>query len=261
MAGKETELIKKIPAGKKVLLLTDFDGTLSPIAPTPDLAVLPSLAKNALIKLSAAKNTVAGVISGRSLREIKRTTGIKGLIYAGNHGLEIEGRGLKKIVPVPAATRSALIKIRRSLKGALLKYKGVIIEDKGVSLSVHYRLAGQRDILEVIKDVKLAAAPFLRKKQVRLAKGKKIVEIRPYLKWNKGHAVNWIRRALKAKGSGQDYFTVYMGDDITDEDAFKALRSAGLAVKIGSKAGSRASETLADTGKAGRFLALLAKRG
>jgi len=254
--NRAEELAKLLPKGTALLALADFDGTLAPIAPTPDLAAISARAKKALIKLAGSKNIFTGVLSGRALHDIKKAVGVKGLIYGGNHGLEIEGRGLKRTAPLSDAVLKALAKVRKDLKGSLSRYKGAIVEDKMFSVSVHYRLVGKKDLPYVMKEIKRSAEPFLKRGLIRLAKGKKIVEIRPRLKWDKGSALKWIQKELSAK-SGRSLYTVYMGDDATDEDAFKSLGKKGLSIKVGAEGKTAALKRLDNTEQAGRFLELI----
>jgi trehalose-phosphatase len=176
-------------------------------------------------------------VSGRALADLKRKVGLKGLIYVGNHGLEIEGaawhHAVKGIGGYKKHLRSISSRLRRGLKGI----DGALLEDKGLTLSVHYRRVKPKDILRFKRLVTDIARPYILEKAIKMNKGKKVFEIKPCLDWNKGKAVLWLLRRL---GRGKRMWPVYVGDDTTDEDAFAALKGRGLTVVVGRRTGSKA---------------------
>lgn len=228
---------KKLKRHKAIFILLDFDGTLSPIAPTPKQARLEKNIKKILISLSKKKNTTLGIISGRGLRDIKRLVGVRGIYYAGNHGLEIVGPGIKFIHRKAKSFKSLINKTARDLKLALSGIKGIVLENKKFTISVHYRLAASRDIKEIESRVRKVCTPSVKTKRIKLSGGKKCWEIRPYIKWNKGEAVKRILSKF-----GKSAIPVYLGDDITDEDAFRALKRKGLTIFVGRLAGKTKAE-------------------
>ncbi len=210
------------PAG----LLTDVDGTLSPIAPTPDEAVLLPGVKEALREATEIFSVVA-VISGRAAPDAKRMIGLDDIIYVGNHGLEqILPEHPHEIQILPeaepyAATITALL--QQAGDEFIAKYPEIIVEPKGVSGSIHVRLttnpAQAED--EIAARLETLAAPV----NLRVTRGKAVVELRPPFQIDKGTSVTQLveRFGLKA--------VLYLGDDRTDIDAFRALRALTTAVR------------------------------
>src|SRR5262249_2229517 len=154
--------------------------------------------------------------------------GIPNLIYAGNHGLEISGDGLIFVEPTAAARCAALKELSADLASKLQHFPGVFVEDKGLTLSVHYRMAAatDREAVRRIAHDTLAGMNHM----FRVTRGNEVFEIRPCVSWNKGTAVHWIKEQL----GRPDALTIYLGDDVTDEDAFVTLPEA-IRVKVGKQ--------------------------
>jgi trehalose 6-phosphate phosphatase len=209
-------------AQSRVLLAFDYDGTLSPIAPTPQSAHLPATTKELLVRVAAQYSMV--VISGRALDDISVRVGDIGVRYVfGNHGFEWSGG---KTRPPRAQVHQWVDQLREQLSG----HPGVFVEDKTHSLSVHYRLAPDNEralqfILPIVQTLP----------DVRIIPGAAAVNLLPTHGANKGVA---LRRALEETGCEK---AIYVGDDDTDEDAFGALkRDLLLTIRIGSSCTSRA---------------------
>lgn len=209
------------------MLFLDFDGTLVSITGRPQDARLDSKAKAALKALSRLARYKLAIISGRSLNDLKRRVGLKGVIYSGNHGLEFEGPKIKFCVTLPRNYRKLLGRLVQMLRRKLSGRKGILIEDKGLSLSVHYRLAAKRDSADIKTRFHEAVIMALVNGSIEIKTGKKILEIRPAVKWDKGSAVLW----LLARQKG--FLPVYLGDDVTDEDVFRVLRNKGMTIFVG----------------------------
>lgn len=241
--------------GKYIYLFLDYDGTLSPIARTPDKAILAAGIKDALVKLSQADNIKLAVISGRALEDIKKRIGIPGITYSGNHGLEIEGPGLKFENPVYIRIEGIFDNLKALLKSSLASKQGVLIEDKGLSLSIHYRLVDRRQVSAVKAAVQEATRPYLLKKQLKLSAGKEVIEIRPAVGWDKGRIVLWLIAREGFAVSKREILPVYAGDDITDESAFKALKDKGITIVVGKPQQTAAGYCLNDTDEVGELLA------
>ncbi len=218
---------------KKYFLFLDYDGTLTPIVKKPDLAMLTKARRSTLKKIAKAPHILVAIISGRKLSDLKQKVGIPGLIYAGNHGFEIAGPGLKIIHSQAKQSKPILKKIKSELQKRLKAIKGTIIEDKGLSLSLHFRLVKAKDLKKVKEIFATTTQPHLKK--VRITHGKKVFEVRPPVKWDKGKAVLWILKKFGGK-----MIPVYIGDDTTDEDAFRALKNKGLTMRVGKIKGSSA---------------------
>lgn len=235
------------------MLFLDYDGTLTPIVKTPDRAAIPAGTKRILRELSELSQCRVAIISGRMLRSVKRMAGLRGIIYAGNHGLEIEGPKIKFLSPVSSSYRALLIKIRDELHKKLSGIKGVLIEDKGLTLSLHYRLVNKKDIPRVETIFHETVIVYLVGNKIKFKSGKMVLEIRPPVNWDKGKVVLWLlaRRQFK---QGTNILPVYIGDDVTDEDAFKVLRNRGLTIFVGKPKESFAKYYLKNTRQVVQFL-------
>jgi trehalose 6-phosphate phosphatase len=221
------EVKQALMAAPQILLVLDFDGTIAPIVETPELAKLPEATRSVLDLLNREPGVTLAIISGRALADVKRRVGID-LIYAGNHGLEIEGPGMSFRYPGLAKTEPILDKIAVDLAEGLKSIRGVLIENKRSSLSIHFRQVDDSKIPLVLKAVESACIPS--EDSVELHGGKKVLEVRPKVDWNKGKAVEWILRQVGAEGT----LPICIGDDKTDEDMFRALPSS-VSIKVGSE--------------------------
>ncbi len=237
--------------GRTPVVFLDYDGTLAPIAPRPELASMPPTTRQLVSELADA--APLAIISGRDMRDVAALVGLPGLVYAGSHGLEISGPGGLRLeheeglqcLPDLDAAQEALMR-------ALGAVPGSQVERKRFSIAVHYRNVAPGDETQVVSTAArvLGAHPCLRR-----ADGKKVIELRPDIDWDKGRAVDWILSALKPAG---DPLPVYVGDDLTDEDAFATLEGRGLtAVVEGGDHPTHAEYSLSGHDEVERFLELL----
>lgn len=224
--------LKKCLAGKHVFVFLDYDGTLAPIASAPRKARLSSSAREALSRLKDSPATSVAVISGRALEDVKAMVGIPGIVYSGNHGLELEGPKIKFKSPVSPAYRGMLARIKSDLERKLRPFKGVIIEDKDLSLAVHFRLVNKRQRPQVKTIFHEAAIRDLARGRIQLKVGKMVLELRPPKPWDKGKVVLWLLARKQFLISDRQVYPVYLGDDVTDEDAFRALKGKGLSLYV-----------------------------
>jgi len=209
------------------LLLLDYDGTLTPIVERPELAILSPDMKELLKRVS--RHYTLGIISGRSLADVKGLVGLEGIYYAGNHGFEISGPGVKLIKPEAERVRPILVKLCEELREKLGNIEGAIVEDKGSTASVHYRLVAEEEFEHLKNIFKEAVGPHIDSGAVKVTQGKKVFEIRPNVEWDKGKAVLWISGVVDPKG---ELKPIYVGDDRTDEDAFLALKEKGVTILV-----------------------------
>jgi alpha,alpha-trehalase len=247
--------------GRRIYLFLDYDGTLAPIARTPDMAVMPGKTKELLRRLSKMPGCKIAVVSGRSLKDVSRRVGLKDIVYVGNHGFEIKGPKVNFKFPVPARYRKSLREIKLKLKKELSRFKGVIIEDKGFSLSAHYRLADKKDIRRIEAGFYSAVFPYELSGAVRVISGKMVLEARPPMPWNKGKAVLWLldKEVSLSRDRKTKVMPVYIGDDNTDEDAFGSLRPKGITIFVGSPRRTKAEFYLKDTEEVAQFLEYVLK--
>ncbi|HLD82466.1 MAG TPA: trehalose-phosphatase [Candidatus Omnitrophota bacterium] len=243
--------------GKFILLFLDFDGTLSPIADTPAKATIPKETIQLLKGLSRQPQFKLVIISGRALKDLKEKIGLGNIVYVGNHGLELEGPKLKFEAQVSSAYKSLLKQIKSYFYKELSSVKGIFIEDKGLSLSLHYRLAEKKDIARVKSIFQEAVSSHLVKNKIKIYSGKMVSEIRPPAAWDKGRMALWILYRQKFILKGEPLLPIYVGDDITDEDAFKALRGKGVTIFVGRPKPSFAQYYLKDTNEVAEFLKFL----
>jgi len=201
----------------RLVLLLDFDGTLAPIVDRPELAAMPDLTRRALERLMARPGVEVAVVSGRGLADARERAAIPGIAYAGNHGMEIHGPGIDRIHPEAAAARPVLERAASELRGAIAAIPGAFVEDKELTLSVHFRLAPRDRVDEVHAIVRQVVEPL---EGVHLTEGKQVIEVRPNVDWNKGRAVLFLLDQMRPPLEAP---VLYFGDDRTDEDAFRAL--------------------------------------
>ena len=215
---------------KRLALFLDYDGTLTSIVDRPELATM-SQEMRATVKALSDHCTVA-IISGRDRRDVEQLVNLDSLFYAGSHGFDIGGPHGWHMQHEPAAQDLPSIdRAEKALREALSGVKGTIIERKKYSVAVHYRLVANEDMktLEEAVKVVLAHQPELRKMD-----GKKVYDLQPRIDWDKGKAVLWFLQALDLHKTA--VLPLYLGDDITDEDAFRALRDFGIGIVIGDDA-------------------------
>jgi trehalose-phosphatase len=265
-------------AGRRLALFLDYDGTLSPIVQRPELALLPEAARAVLRRL-AARMPVA-ILSGRLREDVAALVGLPRLIYAGSHGFDIAG-------PPPASGEAAaageapaaaapplrhevgqgvparMARIAERLRRELADVAGVLVEDKRFAVAVHYRLVDARDLPRVAAAVDRAAAdpgaPEDTGGRLRKTLGKKVWELRPDVDWDKGRALLWLLGRLGL--DRPDVVPIFLGDDVTDEDAFAAVASCGgIGILVADEPrATAAAYRLRDPAEALEWLARLAE--
>lgn len=211
-----------------ILLMLDYDGTLAPIRSSPERAKLSAGMLNLLDRLGRSPDIILAVISGRNLKNLKEMVPVRGIYFAGCHGLEISGPGIKFLHPKAKAAIPNLTKLDKEFWGGVSKIPGILIENKGLSLAVHFRNVAPANLPSLKREI-----GRLRKKYPVLLcqTGRKVCDFRPDIDWDKGKAVRLLLNKLKNKKP----FPIYIGDDITDEDAFMALRGIGLTILVASR--------------------------
>ena len=254
-------IYRKIKASKHRLLLCDYDGTLTDIVDIPEMAILTDDTRRLLTGLIRKPGLMVGIISGRSLPDIKERVNVSGVIYAGNHGFEIEGPGIQFIHPLTEEIRSILRMMGAVLERTVGKIGGVLVENKGMTLSVHYRLVEECQVPQVNSIFENTVATARKLRKIRTTYGKKVHEIRPAIDWHKGKAVELIVNKYALASRKKRSLPIYLGDDLTDEDAFKSINTlGGISILIGdAKQASAADYYLNSTSEVHSFLAELLK--
>lgn len=245
---KVTALFKQ--SSVKILML-DFDGTLVPIVQSPEEAKLSIETRNLLQKLCQKHNLYLVIISGRELEDIKKKIGLPDIIYGGNHGLEGEIFHKKYSYPIASKTVSTLKKIQKSLDKIASQFAGVIIEDKGIVLSFHYRLVGKK-VPEVKSLFKKTLKPYIKDKSISIIAGKMVFDIRPKVNWNKGSFAELVINQIFMQTKTIPV-VIFIGDDKTDEDVFRIVKK-GITIKVGGAYQSSANYTLKNTNEVFKFL-------
>lgn len=220
---------------ENVILLTDFDGTLTPIRKHPDLAILSDEIRQILINFSHNKTIVLGIITGRSLKQIKKLVNIQDALYVANHGIELEVPGVRSTCPEAKKARSTLRHIYMKLLKSLRNIEGIYVEDKGLSVSLHYRAVKNiDDANEVSRTLHAITKSFLERKMILLSEGKMVYEIRPPVKRNKASAIQWLLTHYFPLEFRENALLIYLGDDKADIEVFDSLRGKGLTIFVGN---------------------------
>ena len=249
---------KKLLQADKLVLFLDYDGTVTPIRDRPDKAKLSPEARGLLEQMVHRPGIWVAFVSGRALNDLKRIAGVNGICYVGNHGLELEGPKLRHVDPAALKARPLLKQIFRQLAAVLKPIAGAWVEDKGLTLTVHFRQVRPDKKLSVRSVFHEVVRPYREKKQVRITAGKEVFEVRPPVRWTKGTVVRWLLARRSALHPTAKVLPIYIGDDLTDEDAFQALGAQGVSILVGSPNPlSRAQFLVASVDEVLRFLQLL----
>src|SRR5271165_1654581 len=212
--------------GRRPAVFFDFDGTLSEIVENPDAAQLVEGAAEALKSLTAQCSVA--ILSGRDLADVRQRIGLPGIWYAGSHGFELTGPdGAHHENAEAAASIPVLERAAAELADQLGDIAGVVVEHKRFGVAVHYRNAERDRIGEVAAAVRRAG----QRAALRVTTGREVIELRPDIDWDKGKTLRWVIDHLLQAGSGP-MVPIFLGDDITDEDAFDAVRHDGVPIVV-----------------------------
>ncbi len=238
--------------GKRMAIFLDYDGTLTPIVEDPQQAFLSDEMRDTVRGLS--KLCTVAVVSGRDLRDVRGLVGIEEIFYAGSHGYEIAGPEERHVEYQQSAdVLPTLDRAEQALHDCVDGISGAIVERKRFSIAVHYRKVKDPDIEMVEEAVDGVLSQY---EGLRKSSGKKIFELHPDIDWNKGKAVRWLLETLGM--SHAQVLPIYIGDDTTDEDAFRVLRDRGIGIFVGGGSRSTAARyTLRDQDEVQGFLTAL----
>lgn len=235
--------------GKRVVIFIDYDGTLTPIVSRPDQAMLSESIRHALQRL--ARQTTVTILSGRDRASAEKMVGLAELYYAGSHGFDISGPdGFRHENEQGRTLLPELDTAAAELEEAIKPFSGAWVDRKRYAVAVHNRQVRDAWLPNLEKAVAEIAA---RHPKLRLTSGKRIQELRPDIDWNKGRALRWLLKTLKL--DGDDVVPLFIGDDVTDEDAFAEIEEDGVGVRVGHDVvETRARYMLRDTDEVRRFL-------
>lgn len=212
--------------GKRIAVFLDYDGTLTPIVETPEQAVMAEDIREAVLDLS--RHCAVGIISGRDLEDVRDKVRIDSIVYAGSHGfdifgpedLQVEHRVGEEFLPVLDTAEQALLEQLKAIEGTL-------VERKKFAIAIHYRRVAPENVegVETIVDAIASQQPMLRKTY-----GKMIFELQPQMDWHKGKALLSLLATLGL--DGKEVLPLFIGDDLTDEDAFRAMQGRGIGIVV-----------------------------
>lgn len=239
-----------INSHRGIILFLDYDGTLVPIKKTPSLAVLSPTIHELLIRLAKKRNLKLVLVSGRSHSDLKSLVRIQNILMVTNHGFRISSEkitwvhpGLKKMLP-------SLNKFSLLLKRELNNFSGAVVENKKLTLTVHFRNV-ENHLMPILKN---NIYKLLQKYSNKLITtlGKKVIEVRPKIEWNKGKAV--LKVLTMIRNREKKYCVIYIGDDKTDEEAFEILDDKAITIRVGWSNNSHAKYYLKNPREVQLFL-------
>lgn len=205
----------------------DYDGTLSPIVSRPENALLPEKTKDLLSRL--AKKRRMAIISGRDKEDVKARVGLSSVFYAGSHGFEIEDpSGQTHAFSERDELKKEISDVSSVLEESVNEIPGMEIEPKEYAVAVHYRnvkISHHSRVKSIVEEI-VRSRPSL-----KISRGKNVLEVRSGEEWNKGKAMLWIAEEMGYKS--EENVLIYVGDDLTDEDAFRIMPDGGISILVG----------------------------
>jgi alpha,alpha-trehalase len=255
MIPSALEHIQEIAEGSgRAAVFLDYDGTLAPIVSQPEGASLSDSMRQTLRDL-AARAPVVAILSGRDLNDVRRRVNIDAIVYGGSHGFDIAGpHGLRRQMATEFLPNLDITE--KELHKALDGISGVRVERKRFSIAAHYRNVNENDVPRVGQVVGEVAT---RHPKLRRINGKKVYELLPAIDWDKGKAALWLLETLGLESRSGGIRPIYIGDDRTDEDAFRALEQRGIGILVSEQSQpTTAGYSLKNPVEVERFLRALA---
>jgi trehalose-phosphatase len=223
-------LDRELGEGAGLVVILDYDGTLTPLVSSPGAAVLAPSVRATLARLARSDRARLAILSGRGLADLRARVALDGVVYGGCHGLEIAGRQLH--FRHPRAHRSGVAATERALAAVLPSVPGALVECKGLAVSLHYRHVApsrRRAVREIAEQV------LRRRPDLALLKGHLVFDFLPRVGWDKGTAARWMVSRMVRSLPARRAVIVYAGDDASDEMAFAALRGRALTIHVGAR--------------------------
>lgn len=222
--------MRGLSSRSRIALFLDYDGTLTPIVEEPSQAKLSEGMKEVLSRLLESPRFRVSILSGRGLADLKERVGLSNIYYSGCHGLIIEAPGFRFIEPVAESTQKDMKRLARRLKVLTEGISGCLVEEKEVTVALHYRLVAQGMVSELKRIFTRAVKEF--DGRLRTILGRGVFEALPNTGWDKGDVVARLLEVFNA-GQNQPWFPVYLGDDLTDEPAFELIGKRGVTIRVG----------------------------
>ncbi len=219
---------KRLLSASEVELFLDYDGTITPIQKTPSEAVLSPDTIHLLQQLIQLPDVRVTIVTGRSMKDIRNFITFENIRLVANHGFHICQNKSEWIHPDALTSRPKMHQLQEILQNALDSFSNVYVEDKQFTLSVHYRNVIAQNV-PFVKELTMKTISSFDPELI-ITEGKEVLEVRPAVEWGKGHAV---RKILKEHQYPPNSLKIYIGDDITDEDAFKVLKPPGITIHVG----------------------------
>lgn len=221
------EISTKIPSDHHLAFFLDYDGTLSPIVKNPKDAILSEEMKDVLRSL--VRNFSVTIISGRDRLDVEKLVGIGDINHVGCHGFDTQlANGSRNSLPNLQKTESEIGEAEKFLIEKIKPIRGALVERKRFTITVHYRNVSPNDLHILDETINMVVSKF---GTLRRAGGKKVFELRPKLDWHKGKALLWVWDQIQQ--NSKHPFSIFLGDDLTDEDAFEAIENIGIGILVG----------------------------
>ncbi|KAG6705543.1 hypothetical protein I3842_07G183900 [Carya illinoinensis] len=258
------EQIISASKGKQIVMFLDYDGTLSPIVEDPDQAFMSMEQMREAVR-DVARYFPTAIVSGRCRDKVYNFVRLEELFYAGSHGMDIKGpskhpksdKGNQELIFEAASEFLTMIdEVYKALINEISSIPGAKVENNKFCLAVHFRCVDEKRWAALAKQVRVVISVY---PKLKLTQGRKVLEIRPTVKWDKGKALEFLLESLGYANSN-DVLPIYIGDDQTDEDAFKVLRHNGkgfgiLVSRVAKE--TNASYSLQEPSEVKEFLRLL----
>jgi len=249
--SKLSEIERKIKDLKHVALLLDFDGTISPIVKKPENAYITEKVRHTLKKINKVFPII--IVTGRPFYVIKKKVKVAKFIYTASHGLEWNLNNKLERKTLPKLTEEKINQIRQIIKNIKKDYPSLIIENKPYSVTFHYHRMSVKDKKTFKGWLKKFLKPIYKQSSIRIFHDKETIDITPNLHWTKGNVAKLALKYLYKK-TKRNYMPIYIGDSLTDEDAFIALKKDGITVRVGKNKKSAAKWYLKNQKEVSFFL-------
>lgn len=228
------------------MLAAEFDGVLAPIVERPSAARIAEEIRPILEKLVARSNPKVTILSGRSLTDLHERVGVEEIYYVGNHGTEVRGPGMTCSDGLASSCRSDLVDALAFLAKCAKRVPGVFIEDKGMTVSVHWRLVDAANVHSLREWMELFVRTHPR---LTIVAGEACWDLRARAAWSKADAVQQI--LLRCNLSPQDL--ILIGRESSDPESFSRL-SRGLTFSVGESDTAIARYTVSQESEVSKLL-------